>query len=115
MSSINLIYYGADGEAAKRLAADLRSRKMSAGVRHAVMFDGVEKCASVTIMPDVDAFDAARLQAAYGDRVKGAAKAKKDDGDDLIMLRAEYERKFGKKPFGGWKPDTLRAKIAEAE
>lgn len=34
--------------------------------------------------------------------------------DEMTMLRAEYQRLVGKKPFGGWKADTLRAKIAEA-
>lgn len=34
---------------------------------------------------------------------------------ELSDLRAEYERVFGKKPFGGWKADKLREKIAEAD
>ncbi len=33
--------------------------------------------------------------------------------DELKTLRAEYQAKFGKKPFAGWKPDVLRAKLAE--
>lgn len=34
--------------------------------------------------------------------------------DERIALRAEYEAKFGKKPFGGWSADLLREKIAAA-
>lgn len=34
--------------------------------------------------------------------------------DERVALRAEYEAKFGKKPFGGWDADTLREKIAAA-
>lgn len=110
---MNLIYYGADGSAAKALAAEERANKRGAGVRHAVMFDGIaEKCDRVTIMSDVSKFDAERLRAAYGDRVAGKAKKEADPGDDLAALRAEYERVIGKKPFGGWKADTLRQKIA---
>ena len=34
--------------------------------------------------------------------------------DERPALRAAYEAKFGKKPFGGWDADTLREKIAAA-
>ena len=34
--------------------------------------------------------------------------------DERVALRAEYEAKLGKKPFGGWDADTLREKIAAA-
>lgn len=34
--------------------------------------------------------------------------------DERVALRAEYEAKLGKKPFGGWDADTLREKIDAA-
>lgn len=50
-----------------------------------------------------------------------AEHAHHDDqlGDDtakaeLAVARAEYEAKFGKKPFNGWDAKTLREKIAAA-
>ncbi len=33
----------------------------------------------------------------------------------LEMLRAEYERKLGKRAYHGWDEDTLREKIADAQ
>lgn len=48
-----------------------------------------------------------------GDGKKGGS-SKPPASDELKALRAEYAEKFGKKPFGGWDVDTLRAKIAEA-
>ncbi len=35
--------------------------------------------------------------------------------DEITMLRAEYQRVVGKKPFGAWKADKLREKIAAAK
>lgn len=32
--------------------------------------------------------------------------------EDLKLLRAEYERVVGKKPFAGWKADELRTRMA---
>jgi len=34
--------------------------------------------------------------------------------DDIVALRADYERVVGKRPFMGWDAGTLRTKIAEA-
>ncbi|TPJ76200.1 hypothetical protein FJ422_30420 [Mesorhizobium sp. B2-6-3] len=34
--------------------------------------------------------------------------------DDITLLRAEYERMLGKKPFHGWDAEQLREKIAAA-
>jgi len=34
--------------------------------------------------------------------------------DERTVLREEYKRVLGKKPFGGWDAATLREKIAEA-
>jgi hypothetical protein len=42
-----------------------------------------------------------------------------DDGNpvkgdpDLAELRQAYSNKFGKKPFGGWGANEIRAKLAE--
>lgn len=35
--------------------------------------------------------------------------------DELTLLRAEYERVVGKRPFMGWDEAKLREKIAEAK
>lgn len=61
----------------------------------------------------------ARLLTALGNarlvEAKPVKKAsEKPQGDDLADLRAEYTEKVGKRPFGGWNADTLRAKIAAA-
>lgn len=45
---------------------------------------------------------------------KKGGSVKQPADDDLKALRAEYAEKIGKKPFGGWDAETLRAKIAEA-
>jgi hypothetical protein len=34
---------------------------------------------------------------------------------DLAQLRAQYQMKFGKRPFMGWDAATLRQKLAEQE
>jgi hypothetical protein len=50
--------------------------------------------------------------------VKGGKAAKPVGGsksqldDDIGVLRAAYKSKFGKKPFGGWDAETLKAKLA---
>lgn len=47
-----------------------------------------------------------------GDGRKDGSRKPSED-DDLKPLRADYVAKFGKKPFGGWGAEALRAKIAE--
>jgi hypothetical protein len=47
-----------------------------------------------------------------GDKKPGGSK--KQSGDDLPALRAEYKAKLGKAPFNGWDAATLREKIAAA-
>lgn len=49
-----------------------------------------------------------------GNGKKGGSK-KPEQSDDLVALRAEYERVVGKRPFMGWKADELREKIAAAK
>jgi hypothetical protein len=44
--------------------------------------------------------------------VPSAKKA--ETGDDMAALRKQYQAVIGKKPFGGWDAETLKAKIAEA-
>jgi hypothetical protein len=34
--------------------------------------------------------------------------------DEITMLRAEYQRRFGKRPYMGWDEAQLREKIAAA-
>lgn len=34
---------------------------------------------------------------------------------DIKVLRAEYQKVVGKRPFNGWDADTLKAKIDEAK
>ena len=43
------------------------------------------------------------------------SKVEPAETDERPALRAEYEAKFGKKPFGGWSADVLREKIAAAD
>lgn len=38
--------------------------------------------------------------------------AEVSESDERPALRAEYEAKFGKKPFGGWSAEVLREKLA---
>lgn len=38
-------------------------------------------------------------------------KAEKPKTEDISDLRAEYEKLYGKKPYGGWKADMLKQKI----
>lgn len=69
------------------------------------------------LMPG-DAFTAnnerdARILCGIGKARRAPEKAATKD--DLAELRAEYQDKFGKRPFHGWDADTLREKIAEAE
>jgi hypothetical protein len=40
------------------------------------------------------------------------SKVEPAETDDRPALRAEYEVKFGKKPFPGWSADVLREKLA---
>lgn len=70
-------------------------------------------------------------QAIHGRLLKAAKKAKDADPrvpgklpappaslikqvDETASLRADYERKFGKRPFMGWDAEMLKAKLAEA-
>lgn len=52
-----------------------------------------------------------------GQTVKKETKSEKkvEKTDDLDELRAEYETLYGKKPFGSWKADKLKEKIAEKQ
>lgn len=48
-----------------------------------------------------------------GSKVESAdTLADATDTDERPALRAEYEAKFGKKPFGGWSAEILKEKIA---
>ena len=40
--------------------------------------------------------------------------AQRQTGDDIAALRAEYQEKFGRRPFNGWSADVLRERIAAA-
>lgn len=44
-----------------------------------------------------------------GDGRKGGSEAPEGD---VKALRADYQEKFGKRPFPGWDADTLREKLA---
>lgn len=35
-----------------------------------------------------------------------------EEPDETALLRAEYQDKFGKRPFMGWSADVLREKIS---
>ncbi|PSJ60752.1 hypothetical protein C7I85_11970 [Mesorhizobium soli] len=45
---------------------------------------------------------------------KKGGSTKQEPSTELSELRAAYQAKLGKKPFGGWDAETLKAKIAEA-
>lgn len=57
----------------------------------------------------VDSPDA-RLEVAIPD--PGGASL---EDTDLELLRTEYEQRFGKRPHGTMKADTIRARLAEPE
>lgn len=46
-------------------------------------------------------------------RATGEPEAKKDAKHDIVKLRADYSKAFGKKPFNGWDSATLLHKISE--
>lgn len=62
---MNIIYYGTDGNAAKKAAAASREDKRPAQVRHAQAFDVAEPATMITILACVTDFDAARINEAY--------------------------------------------------
>lgn len=62
--------------------------------------------------PDIEISAADALDHDADGKKGGSTKQPADK--DLKALRAEYAEKIGKKPFGGWDADTLRAKIAAA-
>lgn len=68
-----------------------------------------------------DVFDAtrghARVLAAIGKArpAGGQEKPKAVSHDPMALLRAEYERVVGKRPFLGWDEKKLRDKIAVAK
>ena len=45
---------------------------------------------------------------------KPTAEATAGD-DEIVAMRAEYERVIGRKPFAGWDIETLRQRIARAK
>lgn len=49
------------------------------------------------------------IDATSGDTISNVAPT---PADERPALRAKYEAKFGKKPFGGWSADVLREKLA---
>lgn len=55
----------------------------------------------------------ARLMTALGWVEEGKPRRAKPAGEDIAVVRAEYEAKMGKRPFNGWDIATLREKMAE--
>lgn len=47
--------------------------------------------------------------------VEGVKPSSVPQHDEITLLRAEYERVLGKRPFMGWDEAKLREKIAEAK
>lgn len=77
MKSLTLIFHGDNGAAAKALADKVRAGGTSAQLRSAVAYGGeVEPCDVVVVQSDVSAFDRARIEAAYGDKVQRSEKPK---------------------------------------
>ena len=56
----------------------------------------------------------ARLFSRMGAVRVAAPKPAKTGDSDLTKLRAEYQAKFGKRPFNGWSVEKLRERIAAA-
>lgn len=71
-----------------------------------------------------DAFEASRRDARVLVALKKAQYAGDSDADGdaepateaeiLSALRAEYQGKFGKRPFNGWNAEEIKAKLAAA-
>lgn len=60
------------------------------------------------VLINEDDFDAAKHELIDGETPRLPS------GDDLASLRAEYEAKFGKRPFMGWDAKELHNRIAAA-
>lgn len=67
-------------------------------------------------VPPVPADVAKKAKAAldHDDNGKPGGSKKQPATGDIKALRAEYEKKLGKKPFNGWDIATLREKIGAA-
>ena len=73
---LTLIFFGVDGEAAKRDAIEIRVRNNNTQLRHAYAWDGgFESCEHVVLMPDVSEHDAARLAKVYAEQLAPTGNA----------------------------------------
>jgi len=61
--------------------------------------------------PQTEIMNSRELEDSSGGR--GEDVQKNPEMDDRAMLRAEYEKLLGKRPYMGWDADELREKIAE--
>jgi hypothetical protein len=78
MKHLTFIFYAGNGDVAKAAATKIRTAGRSAQLRDAIAYGGeVEPCDSVAILSSVSAFDRARIEAAYGDKVQRAAATEK--------------------------------------
>ena len=74
---LTLVFYASNGAAAKAAVAKIRAEGRSAQLRDAIVYGGeAEPCNAVLVMPDVSAFDRARIDLAYGDKVTRQEKPK---------------------------------------
>jgi hypothetical protein len=72
---VHIIYYGANGENAKAMAAAMRADRKTAQLRHAPAFNGeAEECVAVHMLNCVTPHDRARIAKVYGDKVAIPAK-----------------------------------------
>ena len=94
---LTLIFFGVDGEAAKRDAIEIRVRGGSAQLRHAYAWDGgFESCEHVVLMPDVSEHDRAKLAEVFAAQMRadGAAPPPPPPFDPLADLGNKWrERK----------------------
>jgi hypothetical protein len=87
MKKVYLIFYGKDGDAAKKHAIKIRAEKCTAMLRHTDAFDGeAEQCDSVIILPDVSDYDTTRIRAAYGDKVSEPTKTPAADLPPIVPI-----------------------------
>lgn len=72
---LTIVFYDTNVAAAKATAVKIRAAGKAGQLRNAFIYRGeVEPCDAVRVLSDVSAFDRARIEAAYGDRVERLEK-----------------------------------------
>lgn len=97
-----LVFYGEDGVAAKKKAAEIRAEDdtKNVNVRDATVFADRENAERVVIMPDVTGGARDRLMKAYGDLIEDADVEAEESADHDPDEDTE-----------GWKVERIRGKF----